>query len=157
MTELDQYSDLVGYEIDAFNKYKSSLVFWVGGMEENIVVNEYCCNVDVLPTLLNLWGLQYDSRMLAGTDVFSDGTHMAVLKDGSIFTDKMWLNATTGEIRYQVPESQLPQGYAENMVKLVQTKQALSRDVLSTGYYNFVFGKDRITNEVKHWGYPADK
>lgn len=155
MTELDQYSDLVGYEIDAFNKYKSSLVFWVGGMEENIVVDEYCCNVDVLPTLLNLWGLQYDSRMLAGTDVFSDGTHMAVLKDGSIFTDKMWLNATTGEIRYQVPESQLPQGYAENMVKLVQTKQALSRDVLSTGYYNFVFGKDRITSEVKHWGYPA--
>ncbi len=157
MTDEKQYGDLVGYEIDAFNKYKSSLVFWVGGMEENIVVDEYCCNVDVLPTLLNLWGLQYDSRMLAGTDVFSDGTHMAVLRDGSIFTDKMWLNASTGEIRYQVPENQLPADYAENMVKLAQTKLSLSRDVLSTGYYNFIFGKDRITGEVKSWGYPTEE
>lgn len=65
-----QYENLLGQEVDDFTKYRSSLIFWVGGMEEPVTVEEYCCNVDILPTLLNLWGLDYDSRMLAGTDIF---------------------------------------------------------------------------------------
>lgn len=137
----DQYSELIGYEIDDFSKYKDTLIFWVGGMEENIVVDEYCCNVDVLPTLLNLWGLEYDSRMLAGTDVFSDGDHVAVLIDKSFLTDKVWLNANTGEIRYLVDESQLPENYVENMIQLVSTKFSVSTDILNTQYYDFVFQK----------------
>ena len=139
-----QYSELIGYEIDGFSKYKSSLIFWVGGLEENIAVEEYCCNVDVLPTILNLWGLEYDSRMLAGTDVFSDGTHAAVLVDKSFLTDKVWFNASTGEIRYQVPESEIPEGYVENMNQLIATRFSISADILNTAYYNFVFDKGKV-------------
>ena len=135
----EQYSELVGYKIDKFTKFKSTLIFWVGGLEENIVVDEYCCNVDVLPTILNLWGFQYDSRMLAGTDVFSDGTHVAVLKDSSFFTDKVWLNASSGEIRYLVDESEVPASYVEDMIKYIKTRNSISVDILNTNYYNFVF------------------
>lgn len=135
----DQYSELVGYEIDNFNKFKSTLIFWVGGLEENIVVEEYCCNVDILPTILNLWGFEYDSRMLAGTDVFSDGPHVAVLKDHSFYTDKVWLNASSGEIRYQVDESEVPGSYIEDMIKYIKTKNSISVDILNTNYYEFLF------------------
>lgn len=134
-----QYSELVGYKIDKFTKYKSSLIFWVGGLEENIVVDEYCCNVDVLPTILNLWGFAYDSRMLAGTDVFSDGTHVAVLKDNSFYTDKVWLNASSGEVRYLVDESELPESYVEDMIKYTKKKKSISVDILNTDYYDFIF------------------
>lgn len=140
----EQYSELIGYEIDKFSKYKSTLIFWVGGLEENIVVDEYCCNVDILPTILNLWGFDYDSRMLAGTDVFSDGEHVAVLIDKSFYTDKVWLNASSGEIKYLVPEEELPAGYVENMIQMIKTKFTISSDILTTAYYNLAFGKDKV-------------
>ena len=139
-----EYAELIGHDIDGFSKFKSTLIFWVGGLEENIVVDEYCCNVDVLPTILNLWGFEYDSRLLAGTDVFSDGTHAAVLVDKSFLTDKVWFNASTGEIRYQVPESEIPEGYVENMNQLIATRFSISADILNTAYYNFVFDKDKV-------------
>ena len=139
-----QYSELIGYEIDDFSKFKSTLIFWVGGMEQPITVNEYCCNVDILPTILNLWGFDYDSRMLAGTDIFSDGEHVAVLIDKSFYTDKVWLNASTGEIKYLVPEESLPAGYVDNMIQLIKTKFTISSDILTTAYYNLAFDKGKI-------------
>ena len=147
----EQYSELVGYEIDRFSKYKSTLIFWVGGMEENIVVDEYCCNVDILPTILNLWGFDFDSRMLAGTDVFSDGEHVAVLIDKCFYTDKVWLNASSGEIRYLVPEESLPAGYVENMIQTIKTKFTISADILTTAYYNLAFGKEHIWVNAYGW------
>lgn len=147
----DQYSELIGYDIDNFSKFKSSLLFWVGGWDEPVVVDEYCCNVDILPTILNLWGFEYDSRMLAGTDVFSDGEHMAVLIDKSFLTDKVWLDADTGEIRYLVPQEELPQGYVERLIKTIQTKFSISTDILNTAYYNFVFDQGSVHVNRQGW------
>lgn len=134
-----QYSELVDYEVDEFSKQKSTLIFWVGGLEETIVVDEYCCNADILPTILNLWGFEYDSRMLAGTDVFSLDPHIAILRDKSFLTDKVWVNASTGEIRYMVDEGKVPANYVENMIKLVETKISVSEAILNKSYYKFVF------------------
>lgn len=146
-----QYGELVGEEIDDFSKFKDTLIFWVGGLEEDIVVEEYCCNVDILPTILNLWGFDFDSRMLAGRDVFSEGDHMAVLVDKSWLTDKAWFHADTGEVRYLVPEEELPENYMDTMNKLVATRFSVSSDILNQAYYNFVFGKGEI--KVGHQGW----
>ena len=146
-----QYSDLVGYELDVFSKYKSSLIFWVGGLDAPIVVEDYCCNVDILPTILNLWGLSYDSRMLAGTDVFSDGTHVSVLMDKSWLTDKVWFDAGSGKIRYLVDESEVPEGYVENMNRLIATRFSISADILNSAYYNYVFGKEQVKVDRLGW------
>lgn len=148
--EDEEYAELVG-PIDGFSKFKSTLIFWVGGMEENIVVDEYCCNVDILPTILNLWGFDYDSRMLAGTDVFSDGTHAAVLIDKTFLTDKVWFNANTGETRYLVDGSEVPEGYIENMHRLINTRFTISSDILGSGYYNFVFDKGEVNVGSDSW------
>ena len=139
------YSKLIGYEIDAFSKFKSTLIFWVGGMEEPVVVDEYCCNIDILPTILNLWGFDYDSRMLAGTDVFSDGEHMAILINKSFLTDKVWFNSNTNEITYLVDESEMPEGYVDGLISRVFNKFTVSSDILNTAYYNFVLGKEAVT------------
>ena len=139
------------YEVDEFTKYRSTLIFWVGGMEEPIEVDQYCANVDVLPTILNLWGFEYDSRLLAGTDVFSNGTHVAVLADKSYFTDKVWFNASTGQARYLVDESELPANYVENMIKYVKTKFSLSADILNTAYYNFLYEQGNVQVNRNGW------
>ena len=146
-----QYSELVGYDVDSFTKYESTLIFWVGGLEEPIVVEEYCSSVDVLPTILNLWDFQYDSRMLAGKDILAPGEHYAVLRDMSFYTDKLWLNASTGEIRYLVDESQIPEGYVEDMIRKIQTQFSLSADILNTAYYNTVFQKGDVVIDRDSW------
>lgn len=146
-----EYSELVGYKIDSFSKYKSTLIFWVGGLKENIVVDEYCCNVDILPTILNLWGFEYDSRMLAGTDVFSDSEHVAVLVNKSFLTDKVWVDSNTGEIRYLVDESEIPAGYIENMHRMINNRFAISSDILGKCYYNFIFDKEMVKVPKNPW------
>lgn len=147
-----QYSELVGYEIDKFSKFHDTLIFWVGGLEENIVVEEYCCNVDILPTILNLWGLQYDSRMLSGTDVFSDGPHMAVLSDRSFLTDKVWFDSNKGKATFLVEESTLPENYVEQMNQLVATRFSVASDILNTAYYNYLFDMGDVKVNRYGWG-----
>ena len=137
----DQYFEMIGEEEDFFRWYKSDLVFWVGGMEEPIVVDEYCSNADILPTILNLWGFPYDSRMLPGTDVFSDGIHAAVLIDHSFLTDKVWFNSNTGEIRYQVPQEEVPETYLETMNQLIASRFEFSAEILRNDYYRHIFGQ----------------
>lgn len=135
-----QYFGILGEEYDYFRMYKSDLIFWVDGME-SVEIDEYCCNVDILPTLLNLWGFPYDSRLLAGTDIFSDSPHMAVLIDHSFLTDKVWFDTNTGEVRYQVDEDTVDENYVEEMNQRIASKFYFSTQVLRKKYYSFVFGK----------------
>lgn len=134
----DQYFEMIGQEEDFFGWYKSNLIFWVGGMEEPVVVKEYCSTADILPTILNLWGFPYDSRLYPGTDVFSDGVHAAVLIDRSFLTDKVWFNANTGEIRYQVPPEEVPENYVDTMNQLIAGRFSFSAEVLRNNYYGYL-------------------
>ena len=146
-----QYCELIGFEADYFELYRDTLIFWVGGLEEPIEVDEYCCNVDILPTILNLWGFDFDSRLLAGTDVFSDGTHVAMLADHSFLTDKLWFDARIGEATWLVDESEASDNYLENMYALVQNRFSVSTDILNSAYYNFVFGKGAVNVTRVGW------
>ena len=61
------------------------------------------------------------------------------------------MNASTGEIRYLTDESQLPENYVENMIKLVQTKFAVSKDILNSAYYNFIFEQGGVPVDRNSW------
>lgn len=147
----EEYCELIGHEADFFELYRDTLIFWVGGMDEPVTVDEYCCNIDILPTILNLWGFDYDSRLLAGTDVFSDSTHVAILADKSFLTDSMRFNSGTNEAIWQVEESDASQAYLESMIGLVQNRYTVSADILNSAYYNFVFGKGAISVGREGW------
>lgn len=92
----DEYNELAGQTLDTtFEKYRNSFICYVPGLSENIVVDEYCSTADILPTLLNLFGVDYDSRLLAGTDVLSSGLHVAVLSNKSFLTKNFRYDAGT--------------------------------------------------------------
>lgn len=147
-----RYAQLLDHELTEQNKYEAPLIFWVGGMKEPVYVDTYMCNIDILPTILNLWGFQYDSRLLSGTDALSDGTHIAVLRDQSFFTDKVWFNASTGTATWFVDESAVEPGYLENHIRMVQNQFAFSSNILNTAYYNFLFEKGNVKLNHKAWG-----
>lgn len=52
-----------------FDLYRAPLIIWSGSMKEPIKVEKVCSAIDILPTLLNLFGLEYDSRIIIGQDI----------------------------------------------------------------------------------------
>ncbi len=52
-----------------FDLYKAPLIIWSGSMKEPVKVDKVCSAIDILPTLLNLFGAEYDSRILMGQDI----------------------------------------------------------------------------------------
>ena len=83
--------------------------------------------------------------------MFSDGTHAAVLIDKSFLTDKVWFNSGTGEVKYLVDESEVPENYVDNMIRYIKTKFTVSADILNTAYYNFLFDKGEVKVNRKEW------
>lgn len=152
----EEYSELIGHETDYFERYKDTLIFWVGGLEKPIQVDEYCCNIDILPTILNLWGFDYDSRLLPGTDVFSDGTHVAILADQSFVTDKVKFNASSNTVEYQVDSDTLVPDYLRNMQQIVKNRFNASADILNKAYYNIVFDQGEVVVGDDAWISEAD-
>lgn len=138
-----EYSELLGSPIDDFSKYKSDLIIWVGGQKTPISTDAYCCNVDILPTILNLWGLEYDSRMLSGTDIFSDGPHVAVLRNRSFLTDIAWFNSNTLEVIPQTESGEIPENYVDDMCTMLDQKFTAAADVLNSNYYQYVIAHKR--------------
>ncbi len=140
--DLDHLCELAGREMDGqFDKYRSGLILWSASMEEPITVDTPCCSLDVLPTLSNLLGLQYDSRLLMGTDIFSNGEHIAILADRSFVTDKVLYNCTNGEVTLREGVTELPEGYLERYIAMVKNKFTLSTEILYTDYYGKIYGK----------------
>lgn len=139
---LDYLAELAGRDMDAqFDKYRSGLLIWSASMEEPITVDAPCCSLDVLPTLSNLLGLEYDSRLLMGTDIFSNGDHVAVLADRSFVTDKVFYNCVNGEVTLREGVAELPEGYLDKYIALVKNKFTLSTEILYTDYYGKVYGE----------------
>ena len=91
------YEALRGETYDEdFGAFKSTCIIYNAGLSEKIEVDTPCCNVDILPTILNLFNIDYDSRLYAGTDIFSGGTHLAQLYNKNFITDYVKYNYATG-------------------------------------------------------------
>ena len=130
---------MAGYEVDNdFGKYKNAFILWSPSMEEPINVDDPMCTVDILPTLLNLWGFEYDSRLLVGKDIFSDVPHVAILSNGSFITDKIRYNSSTGEVTYLTEEESVSDSYVESMIELVQLRFTVSTAILNYDYYSYI-------------------
>ncbi len=132
-------NNLAGTEIDEMELYKSSCIMYTEGLEEPIVSDVYCCNVDIIPTVLNLFGIKFDSRLMMGTDIFSDGIHKAVLYDKSFVTDKVLYNAKTGDVEWKIDPDAYDwknlKSYVDNMSALVDSEYTASVNIIKMNFY----------------------
>ena len=139
----DEYNELAGQTLDTtFEKYRNSFICYVPGLSENIVVDEYCSTADILPTLLNLFGVDYDSRLLAGTDVLSSGLHVAVLSDKSFLTKTFRYDAGTETVIPADESITVSDGLVKTYRLYVDSRFQLSGNILNSDYYAHVFAKE---------------
>lgn len=138
---LDEINELSTYERDdIFEKYHMPLLIWSGSMKESIKVDKIGTSIDILPTVLNLFGVEYDSRLLIGKDILSNSEPLVIFNDRSFITDKGRYNAVTGE--FIANEGvEIEDKYVEKMNDIIYKKFQMSRLILENDYYRKVFDK----------------
>lgn len=121
---------------DSLELYRNSLIFWNSEME-NIVVEKTCCAADIYPTILNLFGFDYDSRLFPGRDMLSDSSSLVVFSDRSFITDKVIYNksAKTTVARTDEPVSE---EYMDKMKAYVKGLFQYSAGILNDNFHKYV-------------------
>ncbi len=125
--------------------YQNSLILWCADMEEPVVVDVPCSSIDILPTISNLFGLEYDSRLMTGVDILSDSSeHIAILKirGWSWLTEQGYYFAGDGSFtksgRCTMAEDEVTE-YVERINKIVKLKTTYSPKILEKNYYKHIF------------------
>lgn len=128
-----------------FDVYKNTLILWSASMEEPVQVDKPCCQVDILPTVSNLLGLEYDSRMLSGRDILSDSEGLVIFTSRSWRSDRGFYNRytqtftpTEGVTMTQEEQDQ----YVSTMKKLVEYKLACTPMIVENDFYNLLFPRE---------------
>lgn len=137
----EQIGELEGHEIDTdFEMYRNALIIYRPGMEPE-TIDEACCSLDILPTLSNLFGLEYDSRLYMGHDIFSDADPLVIFQNRSWITDKAIYNSRTGEV-VSLTGDKIDENYVKYMKSVVNNKFSASTNILDMDYWRILFGKD---------------
>ena len=140
--DISEYSELIGEDAarDNLEISKNGLGIWCSAMDKPVQFDKLCSSVDILPTVLNLMGIEYDSRFLAGKDILSDCEPLVIFSDKSFITDKVKYDASKDEVTYLVPKDEVSDGYVEEIINEVREKSYLSEEILDTDYYSVVYG-----------------
>ncbi|MBQ1811995.1 MAG: sulfatase-like hydrolase/transferase, partial [Erysipelotrichaceae bacterium] len=137
------YEALKGEKGDDFESFHSTCIIYNAGLKEKIEVDTPCCNVDILPTVYNLFGIRYDSRLYAGTDVFGNGLHIAQLYNKNFITENVKYNFGSGEATWLIDTSKysetLLDNYLSNAINTVKNRYAYSIGVEDTDLFAYIF------------------
>lgn len=135
----EQIGELLGHTPESnFELYKNGCIIWKPGMEPE-TIDEPCSHLDLLPTLSNLFGLEFDSRLYMGRDVFSSARPFVCFRNRSWITDKAMYNAETGEV-INLTDEEVNEVYVETMNTEVNNRFTVSARILEYDYWRILFG-----------------
>ena len=147
INDLIKGDDTIPYEQD-----RNGLIIWSGCLEKEYAdlpkeVKTPVFSLDILPTLSNLFGLSYDSRLLVGRDVFSDAEPLVFWNNLSWVTEYGRYDArhgvfTPGE---NFPETEEEAAYRARIDETVRNRISMSRAIMEKDYYGLLFGPDEVT------------
>ena len=135
-TDKDYLQELYGFAYQTpKERDHSRLIIWSGCLEENdpIQIDFPTYSLDIQPTLCNLFGVDYDSRLFVGQDIFSEEDPLVLWTNGSFMTDKGYYYG--GKWTDADPSQPASQDYINAMRTKVQGKLSYSKLVLSTDYF----------------------
>ena len=153
--ETDYYNELRGVvdsERDT-DRYRNALVLWCGGMENAVTVTEPCSAVDIVPTLSNLFGLEYDSRLLSGRDVL-DKDYDAGSASGSIplvilptSSGNSWATAAgvfeaSTRTFNASPGVTVEEDYVSRVNNIVALQYNYAQQLIARDYYRVALGRE---------------
>ena len=138
--DLPYTAELYGYQpSNYFERDENRLIIWCKELENRdpIIVDTPVSSLDILPTLSNLFGLEWDSRLLPGRDVFSDAEPLVFNFGYDWKTDKGMYLVSKGEF-IPAEGATIPPGYVERMNNIVIKKMDFCWGVMNYDYYRHV-------------------
>ena len=109
----------------------------------SVHVPKYCSSLDVTPTLSNLFGLDYDSRLIMGSDILSNADPLVIFANYSFINGEGYYNSISDQFtRWDGKEPDLEE--VAEMVAEVQNRVAYSGTILDTDYYRLVLSQGVI-------------
>lgn len=115
-----------------YDKYKSGLIIY-NSATKGEKIDKYSSNIDILPTILNMFGIKYDSRVIIGKDIMSSNDGIVIFNDRSFLTNQGFYNEKKKE--FSSSKTNIPQGYIKEKRIEVFNKTNISSMILETNYY----------------------
>ena len=135
--------ELYGHEANTtLERDENLLILWSGSLEKDppIVVDTPVSSIDILPTLSNLFGTEWDSRLLPGRDVFSDASPLVFNVDYDWKTDLGTYTFATDNFEPASESTEIPAGYVDRISAIVSNKLEYCGAILFNDYFGHVFG-----------------
>ncbi len=139
-TDKDYLSELYGYTYsNVKERDHSALIIWCGCLEDDEppVIDTPTYSLDILPTLCNLFGVEYDSRLLVGRDVFSGEQPLVMWTNGTWLTEKGFYNSSNGKFTPAPDAGEVPESYIDAVKQTVRGLISFSKKVLELDYYKY--------------------
>jgi lipoteichoic acid synthase len=140
--DMPYLSELYGYNVtDYFQRDHSRLILWSGCLEtmEPIVVDSPTFGLDILPTLSDLFGTEYDSRLFVGRDVFSDAEALVFNTNYDWKTDLGTYYNSKGKFVPKDENAVIPEDYVKTMKSIVRNKYKYCKMALDEDYFGYLF------------------
>lgn len=121
---------------EKFDIHKNFLAIYNSEIKDPIIIDKYASNIDILPTLYNLFNIKYDSRLLIGKDILADNNDgIVIFNDRSFITkDGKYNSLNNSFIKY----NEVSNDYLENKINEVYNKYLYSRLILEKDYYKYI-------------------
>ena len=137
---LDEVNEIASYEKDSVVEInRSNFILWNSEME-TVEVEKIGSQIDVLPTIYNLFGVEYDSRLIIGKDILSTEPGLAIFGNSSWVSDKGTYFASSGEFVSRDGVT-VDDDYIRYMNSIVSNKITMSRNIMKYDYYRKVLGE----------------
>ena len=129
-------------EINSVSKYekdkvieinRSNLILWNSELETTNI-SKVASQIDVVPTVYNLFGIEYDSRLFVGKDILSTEPGLAMFSNRSWVSDKGKYFSSNKKF---VPNDgvEVDDNYIKTMNNIVSNKLNISKLITSSNYY----------------------
>ena len=135
-----EISELLGHPVETnFEIFKNGCILYKPGMAPE-TVDAPCSHLDLLPTLSNLFGLEFDSRLYMGRDVFSEAEPLVMFRNRSWITDLASYNAGSGAVT-NFTDTPVSDAYIAQMQNEVSNRFTVSSRILDYDYWRILFGE----------------
>lgn len=139
----DEVNEVATYEKDGVMEINhSNLILWNNAMEEPIKVDNIGSQIDILPTLLNLFGIDYDSRLIIGRDILSNTEGLVIFSNRSWVTEYGKYDAINKQFTPKPgKEIEDVDTYIARINQRVSNAFSISKLLVETNYYKYVLNK----------------
>ncbi len=148
----DYYVEMTGRKDNETmtSRYRNTLILWCGSMKEPVHIEKPCSAIDMMPTIYNLFGIPYDSRLLSGKDIFDESvapgevsTAMNIVVFPDYDSGRSWITnaglyeASVGFEPFQGVE--VDENYVEQVKQIVNDRWTFARLCIEKDYFAHVY------------------